>query len=80
MPWQRQLLIKFVDGNIGKGAADALEVRAATQRYPEKLEGWADRNLSKFNMDSCKALHTARKVSFKNTHGTWLARGMKRRT
>ena len=45
------LLIKFADGNIAGGAADTLYVRAAIQREPDRLEGWADGNLMKFNKD-----------------------------
>ena len=34
--------------------------RAATGREPDWLEGWANRNLMKFNKDKCKVLHQGR--------------------
>lgn len=45
------LLMKFADGNIVEEAADTLYVRAAIQQHPDRLEGWAERNLTKFNKD-----------------------------
>nr|XP_009929791.1 PREDICTED: 39S ribosomal protein L33, mitochondrial [Opisthocomus hoazin] len=56
------LLMKFGDDIEVAGAVDMLECRTAFQRAPDRLEEWADRNLTKFSKDKRKVLHLGRKT------------------
>lgn len=44
-----------------EGLIDMLKGRTAIHRDLDMLEEWADRNLTKFDMNKCKALHKGRK-------------------
>lgn len=44
-----------------RGTADTLKGKAAIQREVERLEEWADRNLTKFNKDKSQVVHVGRK-------------------
>ena len=51
-------LSKFADDSKLGGVADIPEGHAAIRRDLNRLEKWADRNLTKFSKGKCKVLHT----------------------
>ncbi|KAK4818046.1 hypothetical protein QYF61_004573 [Mycteria americana] len=51
---------KFSDDTKLGGVADTPEGRAVIQKDLNRLEKWADRNLTKFNKERCKVLHLGR--------------------
>ena len=53
-------LSRFADGTKLGGVADTAGVCAAIQRDCDRLEKWADRNLTKFNKVKCKVLRLSR--------------------
>ena len=59
--------MKFGDDIEVAGAVDMLECRTAFQRAPDRLEEWADRNLTKFSKDKRKVLHLGRKTPCSST-------------
>jgi len=54
-------LSKFTDDAELGGVADTSEGHNANQRYLDKLEKWADKNLIKFDNGKCEVLHPWRK-------------------
>ncbi|GAB0190318.1 mitochondrial enolase superfamily member 1 [Grus japonensis] len=53
-------LNSFADDTKLGGVADTLESCAAIQRYLDRMEKWADRNVTEFNKGKCKVLHLGR--------------------
>ena len=54
-------LSKFVDGTNLGGVTDTPEGCASTQKYLDRLECWAWKNLRSFNKSKCRFLHLGRK-------------------
>jgi len=75
----RQIFSKVVYSNNLWGVVDLLEVQAAIQRDPARLEKWAHRNLTKITIGKCQILHLGRnKPMHQHRLGAnWLESGSK---
>lgn len=61
---------KFVDDTKLGGVADMPEDSVAIQRELNRLEKWADQNLTVFNKAKCKVLHLGRNHTHQYRLGT----------
>ncbi|GAB0189286.1 mitochondrial enolase superfamily member 1 [Grus japonensis] len=72
--WIKCTLMKFADDTKLSGEADTSERRATLQEDLDRLEEWANKNLTKFNKDKCKVLHLGKQSRSTVQAGIHLAR------